>query len=238
LEMKELSFDKLCELLATSRGGYTLWIGAGAAKALCPKAPTWRELSEGIRGKAGAPPEEWKGWEFPRQLEWLASKLGHQVFRAELRKALVEPMVTQPLDEDVIRAQAMIGLRAGPIVSFNVEMVSSFAFASAHGGCFIARPYQSRWQHSVGTNSVPGLAGLPVFFPHGLLDVYGECVITQSEYDRHEMSLAFRTAVGLCLGGDLLILGMSLSDPYLRRGILENRRWIRDVFWVASDFGC
>ena len=50
------------------------------------------------------------------------------------------------------------------------------------------------------------------------------------------MSLAVGTAVSLCLGGDLLIVGMSLDDAYLREAILRHRRWIRDVFWVDARF--
>jgi hypothetical protein len=65
--------------------------------------------------------------------------------------------------------------------------------------------------------------------PHGLLDIDGNRVITKSEYLAHGMSLAVGTAVNLCLGGDLLILGMSLDDVYLRDAILLHRRWIRDV---------
>jgi hypothetical protein len=59
--------------------------------------------------------------------------------------------------------------------------------------------------------------------------------MTASEYRLHEMSLAARVAVSLCLGGDLLILGMSLGDKYLRDALLENRNWIRDIYWVTNS---
>lgn len=60
--------------------------------------------------------------------------------------------------------------------------------------------------------------------------------MTESEYKIHGMSLAVSTAVSLCLGGDLVILGMSLGDRYLRDAILQQRRWFRQVFWVARTF--
>jgi hypothetical protein len=232
----DISFDSLCEQLATYRGGYTLWFGAGAAKALCASAPTWAELVERLLGTL-TPPPNWEGLDYSSRLEWLSGKHGHDAFRKELRAHIVDKMVSATFDEDVARAQAVIGLRAGALVSFNIETVSAAPFACGRGGAMLFRPYLARTdQLGFEFTGLEGVVSSPVFFPHGLLDAYGQCVMTKSEYALHGMSLAVRTAIALCLGGDLVIVGMSLSDDYLRQGILENRKWLRSVFWIASSF--
>jgi hypothetical protein len=132
---------------------------------------------------------------------------------------------------------AVIGLRAGALVSFNVEMVSAVPIATARGGNFVSRTYRRSPEAPPFLRHATdgGATCPPVFFPHGLLDMHGDCVFTKSEYDAHRMSLAVGTAVNMCLGGSLLILGMSLDDAYLRDAILHHRRWIKDVFWVTNS---
>jgi hypothetical protein len=132
--------------------------------------------------------------------------------------------------------QAILGARAGAVVSFNIEYLSALPFALLRGSeSFIPRTFRERVGPMVNpiVDTSPGLIGTPVYFPHGLL-LTGTVVMTKSEYDRHLGSLAMATAVHLCVGADLVIVGMSLGDSYLRKAILENRRWLRDIFWIGD----
>jgi hypothetical protein len=133
--------------------------------------------------------------------------------------------------------QAAIAARASAIVSFNIEFLSSVAFMMCKGsGFFVPRNYFEPLPYVFyRATSTPGASNMAVYFPHGLLDLTGQCVITESEYALHSVSLAVGTAVNLCVGGDLLILGMSLNDAYLRDALLRQRRWIREVNWIAPE---
>lgn len=234
--MPDLSFDRMCTFLATTHGGYTVWLGAGAAMALTKGgAPSWTKLVDDLT-IGHRRPQNWDSVDYPSKLDWVSSELGHAAFRKALRTSLVGAMLTAPIDEEVAKSMAVIGARAGAIVSFNIEMLSSLPMAISRGGSFIFRSYRRPESESfMKPMTDGGMTCSPVFLPHGLLDMEGNCVITKSEYLAHGMSLAVGTAVNACLGGDLLILGMSLDDGYLREAILEHRRWIRDVFWVTNS---
>jgi hypothetical protein len=199
-------------------------------------APSWASLTSGLTIETDLP-AGWRALDYPSRLDWIASQKGHHAFRRALRRGVVEPMLTAEIDQQVAKDMAVIGVRAGALVSFNIEIVSTIPFSIGRGGSFVPRAYR---RPEVESMLKPwtggGVVGAAVFFPHGILDLEGNCVITRSEYDAHRMSLAVGTAVNLCLGGDLLILGMSLDDAYLRDAILQHRRWIRDVFWVGSRF--
>jgi hypothetical protein len=146
--------------------------------------------------------------------------------------------MTASVSLDNAVCQALIGARASTIVSFNLEFFSAFPLVSMKcGSNFVARTFRERSVYSldVKPNAGGGVMSAPIYFPHGLLD-FGSIVMTKSEYDRHQGSLAVTTAVHLAIGGDLVILGMSLGDVYLRDAILQNRRWIRNIYWLAEQF--
>jgi hypothetical protein len=234
-----MKFRDLCKLLATDKGGYTLWVGAGAARAVAGTdmdLPVWPELTEQLLKLAGGPtPPHWTALEAPDRLEIISDRLGHARFRQELRKRLLLPMIEHGLDWRTAVHQAMIGTRASAVVCFNIDRISGSLFVLGHGGNVAARTYLPK-ARSIAQIEVPmntGLVTCPVYFPHGLLDE-GNCVMTASEYQLHRMSLAANVAVSLCLGGDLLILGMSLGDMYLRDALIENRNWIREIYWVTN----
>jgi hypothetical protein len=193
--------------------------------------PTWRKMIDDLLGDV-APPDDWASMDYPTKLDWVCGMRGHAAFRKALRSSVIEPMNSARIDEEIVRCMAIIGLRAGALVSFNIEPVSAVPFAG--GGSFVIRSYRSEHEPFLRPWTNGGVTSKPVYFVHGLLDE-GECVITKSEYAAHQMSLAVGTAVNLCLGGDLVILGMSLDDDYLRDAILKQRRWIRDVFWVTNS---
>lgn len=235
-----MKFEQLCRYLATKGGGYTLWIGAGAARAVTRGAtPTWGPLVDGFldsyKDRLAKLPPTWSVLDMPSRLDFISSRIGHAEFRRYLRLRIVDAITADALDPDVIVSQAIVGARAGAIVSFNIEMITATIFAAGRGGSFVARTYREpRRFINPFVNSEPGLVTGSVYFPHGLLDTDGNCVMTKSEYARYKMSMGVRTAISLCLGGDLLILGMSLGDAYLRRAILKQRRWIRNIYWITS----
>lgn len=228
--MKSPSFGELCKHLATEGGGFTLWTGAGASIAASGGTlPGWGDLVSDLGGID-------EGGDFPDRLERLSQKLTHRRFRRELRERLIASTNPTAFDHENLLDQAVIAARAGALVSFNIEFFAASAHCLMRGTeTFLPRTFRQRTPFavnlSVSTNS--GLVGAPIYFPHGLL-LEGSVVLTRSEYDRHVGSLAMTTAVHLCIGGDLVILGMSLADAYLRAAILQNRQWLRSVYWLGE----
>jgi len=231
-----VAFAEFAERLGTSCGGCCLWIGAGASIALTRRAtPSWPELVKRIADDNGK--LEPTAPDLPDRLEELSQLIGHETFRQALRAKLIDPVLIASLDLDVAEQQAIIGARAGSMVSFNVEAISATPFTLMSGQSqwrtFRERTDMSAALVPSGTN---GAIGKPIYFPHGLLPL-GNVVMTKSEYTRHLGSVAVATAVHLAIGSDLVILGMSLADQYLRDAILQNRRWLRDVYWLGDSFG-
>jgi len=234
--MPPADFATVCRLLATEAGGYTLWVGAGAAKAVA-SVPTWAELTDGLLAEStSATPEHWSTLEMPGRLEYLSNELGHARFRMRLRERLLVPMCQPPFDWATAVHQAMIGSRASAVVCFNLDRISGMLFGMGHGGNVAIRTYlpPRRQIVRVEVPTQTGLMSCPVYFPHGLIDE-GNCVMTASEYVLHRMTMAAQISVSLCLGGDLLVLGMSLADRYLRDALIEHRAFIRDVYWVTNS---
>ena len=229
------TFDQLCKYLADLGGGYTLWVGAGASIALTKGAtPGWGQLVKDIADDHGRKLEPSN--DMPAQLETLSNEIGHHQFRKELRNRLVGPLKMDGIDKEVLVQQAIIGTRAHAVVSFNIDTLTGMAFTAGRGALTPPRTYLDRDSFVAGSFAPrPGPLAPSAYAPHGLLDVYGNCVMTKSEYLKHGMSLAVGTAVQLCLGGDLLILGMSISDQYLQEALIRHRKWIKDVFWVCSE---
>ncbi|WP_437545647.1 hypothetical protein WME97_40060 [Sorangium sp. So ce367] len=234
----KISFDGLCEKLATTAGGFTVWLGAGASMAVTGGAtPTWTTLVDQLWQVSGGRPSE-RFPDMPQELERLASKLGHRQFRRLLRQLLVESIQPGRLSPEVLAAQAVIAGRAGSIVSFNIEPHTASPLPAARGGgtlllrTFLGKspvtPYPK-------IDTAPGLISTPIYFPHGLLRM-GNVVMTESEYMRHRGSIAVTTAVHLAIGGDLLILGMSMADRYLREALLANRDWLGEIYWTGTTF--
>src|SRR5690606_25782001 len=125
---------------------------------------------------------------------------------------------------EILAAQALIGARSSTLVSFNVEELSALPFhAFSGGGKAVLRTFRDRKDLGFKSTMEGGPVGRPIYFPHGTLTM-GNLVITQSEYDKFHASATMESAVHLCMGGDLVILGMSLSDSYLRQALLRHRR--------------
>lgn len=233
------NFNELANRLATTAGGFTLWIGAGASIATTDKAtPSWKELVSGIEHDHNVKVKEDNLKDFPMCLEELSEAIGHRIFRKELRIRLVDAIDPSKISPENFAAQAVIGARATAVVSFNLEPITAWSFPVAHGGDLLnIRTFQERSSIDVvpEQQTKPGVAGMPIYFPHGLL-LFGNAIVTKSDYDRLMGSLAMLTAVHLAIGGDLIILGMSLGDSYLRKALLEQRRWLRNIYWLNSSF--
>ena len=231
-----VSFPRFAEKLSSDVGGCCIWLGAGASIALTRGAtPSWPALVTTVAAEHGKPEPD--NADLPEGLEQLSQAIGHTTFRAELRKHLVDPILSAPIDLNVAANQAVIGARAGSLVSFNVEAISATPFALLTHGQTIWRTFRERTDFAANIFPKPksGAISKPIYFPHGLLP-FSNVVMTKSEYARHLGSLAVTTAVHLAIGADLVILGMSLADRYLREAILQNRRWLRDVYWLGASF--
>ena len=167
----------------------------------------------------------------PLRLEQLAESIGHWTLRRRLRELVLDPVTPSVMDVDVLTSQALVGARASTLVSFNIEELSALPFQAFAGGKRgVLRTFRERKDVGFTPEVAGGPVGRPIYFPHGTLTM-GNLVMTQSEYDKFHASAAMETAVHLCMGGDLVILGMSLSDEYLRKALLRHRRWIRDIYW-------
>ena len=133
---------------------------------------------------------------------------------------------------------AIIGSRASAFVSFNLEELTAVPFvATRASGTYCVRVFaqQLEYEHRVEGMRESGPVTIPVYFPHGLLS-HGRVVLTRSEYDELQAGVAMMTAINVALGSDLVILGMSLDDAYLRAEILKHRRWFQKVFWFNDHF--
>jgi hypothetical protein len=230
------NFDDVCKKLATTQGGFTLWIGAGASIALTDgETPTWANLVHDLANKDKISTVGLTNLDMPEQLEILSQHMGHANFRKELKQKLYDPIQTDIINIDVYAAQTVIGLRAESIVSFNIELLSSVPFASGYPGPMQTRTFlEGNRNLVIEDRSEAGAVGKTIYFPHGQLFI-GNIVMTKSEYDKHLGGFAVSTATHLAIGGNLVILGMSLSDSYLRDAIMKNRQWIHNIYWFGSD---
>lgn len=230
-------FDHAAQLLATSRGGFTIWLGAGVSQAITRgKTPGWGELVRSL-----VPPGNSAiavGADLPGQLEAISELIGHQRFRRALRERLMVPLSPENIDIDVCAHMAVIGSRASAFVSFNLEELTAIPFVTTRGtGTYCTRVFaqQLEYEHRLSGPKEPGPFTIPVYFPHGLLS-QGRVTLTRSEYDQLQAGVAMMTAINVALGGTLVILGMSLDDDYLRSEISRHRPWFQDIFWFNKEF--
>ena len=237
-------FQSVCEALATKHTGFSLWLGAGVARAATGgKTPGWGKLVEELlaessgNGSSAAAARNEQA-DFPDRLEGLSEAIGHRRFRRALREQLVQPVRRENMDLEVIEEMAIVGARASAIVSFNLEEATAIPFTFTRGmGASCMRVFTERvsYRANVERAPSPGPVSLPVYFPHGLLS-HGRVVLTRSEYDELQAGIAMTTAVHVALGSDLVILGMSLDDAYLRSVLMHHRRWLGEIFWIDESF--
>ena len=59
--------------------------------------------------------------------------------------------------------------------------------------------------------------------------------MTSEEYRALNGTLGLELAVHSCFGDNILIVGMSLDDDYLRRQIVMFRGQIRSIYWMRIE---
>jgi len=237
---------ELQEAVCMLERGYCLWVGGGLtrkAAASHADVPMWPQVTQEMESAAGlqASCKE----DFPTRLERCFNALGESEFESFLRERyyteLSEALLSQAgdcvEDEDFVpdnaRALAALGQLANPIVSFNIEPLSSVLLARPAGPVRIlfqlprAKPYYT-W------GEPGGRFQRLVYHPHGLATI--ATVMTSGQYEANKQTLAFRLAIHAAFGNTLVIVGMSLEDDYLRQQIQEFRRSLGNIYWFNSQF--
>ena len=229
--------------------GYCLWVGAGLTRQLSgghAAVPLWDEITSELESKAGIRKPGKK--DFPTRLDRCMNKLGRNEFRSFLRHRyytrlceaiLIQADLALEGEEYVpahLRSIANLGQLANPIVSFNIEPLSSLLLGRAAGPVRLmvqqprGKPAQT-WRES---GEAGGRFQRLVYHPHGLATV--ESVMTATQYRTNSQTLAFGLAVHSSFENTLVIVGMSLDDAYLRRQIERFRPSIGSIYWFNSRF--
>jgi hypothetical protein len=183
--------------------------------------------------------------DFPTRLDRCLDTLGEDRFRGWLRERyytqLADAILSQAsecvLSDDFVpepvRGLAALGQLANPIVSFNIEPLSSILLARPGGPVRIVFQ-QRRGKPGYSWREPGGRFQRIVYHPHGLITA--DSVMTASQYERNRASLAFGLAIHSAFGNKLAIVGMSLGDAYLRRQIEQSRGTLGEVYWFDSQF--
>src|SRR5271165_198616 len=224
--------------------GYCLWVGAGVTKQLWPGAPQWGELTKKLEALAELADD--CSLQYPERLGRCSDKLGSDLFRRHLRKiyytdlceALLKRVAQSLEDGDGIppesRKVAALGQLANPIVSFNIEPLSSTLLARSAGPARIIPFIKPQTQRIEFREFVKTFQRI-VYHPHGLSTV--DSIMTEKDYENLDGTLAFELAVHTAFGNHLAIVGMSLQDEYLRKQIHQFRSQIDSITWFNSQFG-
>jgi hypothetical protein len=233
------------EALCSVERGYCLWVGAGLTVQLAGgphHAPDWLGITRHMEQMAGLPPSTQPN---PERLEACATQLGTDIFRRELRKAYYTSLskvllaaAQRALDSGQIvpprlRQIEALGRVANPIVSFNIEPFSSYILARPMGPCRVV--FYSGAEHPAAAwdEAADSFKRL-VYHPHGM--VTSTCTMTSSDYARLNGGLALQLAVHAAFGNNLVIVGLSLEDQYLRNQISQFRQSINRIFWFDTSF--
>jgi hypothetical protein len=227
-------------------GGYCLWVGAGLSVQLAARkarVPMWAELVDELETMASLKVKD--GGDMPARLEVCLEAVGEAAFRSFLRRRYYTELSTailqlasealctnDPLPKH-LKSLAALGQLANPIVSFNIEPLSTVMLSRPAG------PVRVVFQQSASSPAVTwrepsGSYARLAYHPHGLATA--DSVMTASQYARNEQSLAFQLAVHAAFANDLAIVGMSLDDEHLRKQITQYRSGIKAIYWFNSSF--
>lgn len=252
LEMKT-TITKAIEHL--KRGNYCLWVGAGVTTQLASASEGpllgWETLVTELEHAIEAPPHP-EGSEYPDRLDFCLRRLGRLEFQRLVKVSIYDALVDRIVKAakshnklaDPIPFQieqiARLGMLANPIVNFNIEALTSEALAGPHClRCFQAPTMPDlplRIDRRRASSMFPeGPQHVRnVYHPHGAIDITGLCVLTASEYQAHQGTLAYQIAVHQAFDSDLVIVGMSLDDYYLREQLGAFRGQIRKIIWFTD----
>ena len=237
----------LTEAIWALETGYCLWVGAGLTRQVAANShsvPLWGEITAELESKAGLPPGS-DSEDFPHRLDKCFAALGEPVFRGLLRERYYTQLSVDLLSQaskstdskdpfpENLRAVAALGQLANPIVSFNIEPLSTILLARPASPVRLL--FQSKAGNPLCTWREPGgkfqrLA----YHPHGLATA--DTVMTASQYEANSQTLAFGLAVHASFGNSLAIVGMSLDDEYLRDHLQRYRASIGPIYWFNSHF--
>lgn len=241
-----------------NRQGYCLWVGAGVSAFLATDTsvviPTWTNLVELLEKESNINPPTIPAT-FPERLEVVLSKFNSFTFRQRLRELILKRVSsaviaqTENYDDNIpktIRCIAKLGFLANPIINYNVEAITS-QILSIGGGHYSIKTYGKK-EIDDNTTISRGTAfsmrddkyenqrfKRHIYHPHGNIDGYGVSVFTDEDYKKHRHSLAYQLATHSAFDDDLVIVGMSLDDKYLREQIANFRKEIRQIFWFQTS---
>lgn len=225
--------------------GFCLWVGAGLSKQISggyADVPLWEKITRDMEINAGLKIIEKD--DFPHRLQKCYDVIGHENFHkflrkqyyTELCKAVLIQADERTLSEDFIppevRQLAALGQIANPIVSFNIEPISSLLLARPGGPVRIldSSPKGKPFKRQELFEKFQRI----VYHPHGLATDLP--VMTSNQYKSNELTLAFGLAVHSAFRNNLVIVGMSLDDEYLREQLAQFRSQIERVIWFNSNF--
>jgi hypothetical protein len=248
----------LVDAMNILKSGYCLWVGAGIPLQLSGKSdirpPQWSQLVEELEKISGINSfDERIACEYPERLGVALNKMGRYPFAQFIRIVILEKLATailnnakqslntnpKDLPAEFIQI-AVLGNLANPIVNFNVETLSSISLAGIPDV-----------EHSLKIFKIPdvdddfsqgdfdGIETISykrqVLHPHGAINAYGRCVLGAAEYASLEGTLALKLATHAAFQSNLVIVGMSLNDHYLREQLAEFRQQINKIIWFMSE---
>lgn len=236
-----------------ARDGYCLWVGSGVTKQLSSAgeelAYDWHELVARLEAVAGSSLPEFSTT-IPERIQAIESKMGRVWFQKQLRELILERLAKSVVNAaernlerfeipDAVAQIARLGTMANQIVNFNIETWTSTILAGSSGP-FIVKSFEPPMIGASGIgvtsgSAIPGRYSRSVLHPHGAIDTSGLCVLTQQAYDSMEGTLAFQLAVHAAFQDNLMIVGMSLEDEYLRKQLAHFRKQVRKVFWFVKE---
>lgn len=139
-------------------------------------------------------------------------------------------LLTLPLN---LRQVAALGQLANPVVSFNIESLSSFMLARPLGPAQII-PYVDREQARlvIANREISDEFARIIYHQHGLCT--GDSIMTKSQYDQEALTLAYQLATHAAFGNNLLIVGKSMDGEYMFPQIKKHRKEIKEIVWFVS----
>lgn len=250
--------DALAEKLAAlGTSGFCLWTGAGLGMQIGAVAgetiPSWEMLVEDVERECGME-NAYADLPFAERLEIARRYFGLHEFQRELRLRcliptaraiifLIEQWIAEREVPPLLDQLTLLGSLASSVVNFNIESVSSRVIAAAaplrlkafhppvEGSSGIHRHFFSA------RKLASGEVFLNVFHPHGAIDVSGRSVLTSRDYNSLSGTLGLQIAIHQAFMENVLIIGMSLEDSYLREQIAQFRPQMRDVYWIRGGNG-
>ncbi|OGU41640.1 MAG: hypothetical protein A2X61_12695 [Ignavibacteria bacterium GWB2_35_12] len=252
--------EKIIKEISELKDGYCLWVGAGIDIYLSSisdlKLPTWEKLISNLEAmvekETGKDYSVNKSYKYFERFQIIQNRLSIDTYQsyiyneiflklsASIIKAEEELNKTGELFPKIINNIAKLSHLANPIVNFNIEYLSSIALALP-GGEYAIKVFgvptpDSLYPFSFIANYTRDNRTFKrqIFHPHGTIESSGKCVLSKSEYEALNGTLALTLATHSAFASDLVIVGMSLEDDYLKEQISKFRNQIRNIYWFTD----